>query len=134
MFIKSVIPSNHLILCHALLLLPSILPSISVFFSESEVRIRWPKDWSFSFSISSSNEYSGLMSLRIDWFDLLVVQGTLKSDLQHHSSKASILWHSAFFLVQVTSTHNYWKNHCFDYMDFCQQSKVCFLICCIGLS
>ena len=105
MFIKSVIPSNHLILCHALLLLPSILPSISVFFSESEVRIRWPKDWSFSFSVSPSNKYSVLISFRIDWFDLLAVQGTLKSLLQHHSSKASILQCSAFFIVQLS--HSY---------------------------
>ena len=94
-------PSNHLILCH-LLLLPSILPSIRVFSNESIFHIRWPRFWSFSFSISPSNEYSGLISFRIDWFDLLAVQGTLKSLLQHHSSKASILWCSAFFTVQLS--------------------------------
>ena len=92
MSIKSVMPSNHLILCHPLLLLPSIFPSIRVFSNESVLHIRWPKYWSFSFSINPSSEYSGLISFRIDWFDLLAVQGTLKSLLQHHSSKASILW------------------------------------------
>ena len=95
-------PSNHLILCHPLLLLPSIFPSIRVFSSESVLLIRWPKHWSFSFSISPSKEYSGLISFRMDWLDLLAVQGTLKSLLQHHSSKASILWHSAFFIVQLS--------------------------------
>ena len=94
-------PSNHLTLCHSLLLLPSIFPSIRVFSSESALRIRWPKFWSFSFSISPSNEYSELISFRIDWFDLLAVQGTLKSLLQHQSSKASILQHSAFFMLQI---------------------------------
>ena len=93
--------SNHLILCHPLLLLPSIFPSNKVFSNESVLHIRWPKYWSFSFSISPSNEYSGLISFRIDWLDLLAVQGTLKSLLQHHSSKASILWHSAFFIVEL---------------------------------
>ena len=93
-------PSNHLILCRPLLLLPSIFPSIRVFSSESVLRIRWPKYWSFSFNVSPFNEYSGLISFRIDWFDILAVQGTLKSLLQHHSSKASILWPSAFFIVQ----------------------------------
>ena len=93
-------PSNHLILCHPLLLLPSIFPSIRVFFNESVLHIKWPKYWSFS--ISPSNEYSGLVSFRIDWLDLLAVQGTLKSLRQHHSSKASILWHSAFFMVQLS--------------------------------
>ena len=102
MSIESVIPSNHPILCHPLLLLPSIFPSIRVFSNESALPIRWPKYWSFSFSISLSNEYSGLISFRIDWLDLLAVQGTLKSLLQHHSSKASILWHSAFFIVQLS--------------------------------
>ena len=101
MSIESVMPSNHLILCHHLLLLPSIFPSIRVFPNESVLCIRWPKYWSFSFSISPYNEYSGLISFRIDWLDLLAVQGTLKSLLQHHSSKASILWHSAFFRVQL---------------------------------
>ena len=102
MSIKSVMPSNHLILCHPLLLLPSIFPSIRVFSSESVLHIRWPKYWSFSFNISPSNEYSGLISFRIDWFDLYAAQGTLKSLLQHHSSKASILWCSAFFVVQLS--------------------------------
>ena len=101
-------PSNHLILCHPLLLLPSICPSIRVFSNESALRIRWPKYWSFSFSISPSNEYSGLISFRMDWFDFLAVQGTLKSLLQHHSSKASILWCSAFFMVQLS--HPYMTN------------------------
>ena len=100
--IKSVVQSNHLILCHPLLLLLSMFPSIRVFSNESAVYIKWPKYWSFSISISPSNEYSGFISFRIDWFDLLAVQGTLKSLLQHHSSKASILWHSAFFRVQLT--------------------------------
>ena len=98
--IKSVIPCNHLILCHLLLLLPSIFPSIRVFSSESAFHIRWPKYWSFSFNISPSNEYLGLISFRMDWLNLLAVQGTLKSLLQNHSSKASILWCSAFFMVQ----------------------------------
>ena len=97
-----VIPSNHLILCHPLLLLPSVFPSIRVFSSESVIHIRWPKYWSFSFSISPSTEYSGLISFRIDWLDLLAVQGTFKSLLQHHSSKASILQHSAFFIIQLS--------------------------------
>ena len=99
---KSVMPSNHLILCHPLLLLPSIFPSIRVFPNESVLCIRWPKDWSFNFSISPSNEYSKLISFRMNWLDLLAVQGALKSLLQHHSSKASILLHSAFFVVQLS--------------------------------
>ena len=102
MSIESVMPSNHLILCCPLLLLPSISPSIRVFSKESVLRIRWPKFWSFSFSNSPSNEYSGLISFRMNWFDLLAVQGTLKSLLQHHSSKASILRCSAFFIVQLS--------------------------------
>ena len=101
MSIKLVKPSNHLILCHPLLLLPSTYPSIRVFPNESVLCIRWPKYWHFSFSISPSNEYSGLISFRMDWLDLLAVQGTLKSLLQYHSSRASILWHSAFFIVQL---------------------------------
>ena len=105
MSIESVMPSSHLILCHPLLLMPSIFPSIRVFSNESDFRIRWPKYWSFSFSISASNEYSGLISFRMDWFDLLAAHGTLKSLLQHHSSKASVLWHSAFFIVQLS--HSY---------------------------
>ena len=95
-------PSNHLVFCHPLLLLPSIFPSIRVFSNESFLRIRWPKYWSFSFSISPSNEYSALISFRVDWFDLLAVQGTLKSLIQRHSSKASILWCSAFSMVQLS--------------------------------
>ena len=102
MSIESVMPSNHLILCHHLLLLPSIFPNIRIFSKESVLHIRRPKYWSFSFSISPSNEYSGLISFRIDWFDLLAVQGTLKSLLQHHSSKPSILQPSAFFMVQLS--------------------------------
>ena len=100
--IESVVPSNHLILCRPLLLLPSIFPSIRVFSNESVLLIRWPEYWSFSFSISPSNEYSGLISFSMDWLDLLAVQGTLKSFLQHYSSKASILLHSAFFIVQLS--------------------------------
>ena len=102
MSVESVMPSNHLILCHPLLLLPSIFPSIRVFSNESALLIRWPKYWSFSFNISPSNEYPGLISFRRDWLDLLAVQGTLKSLLQHHSSKASILQRSAFFTVQLS--------------------------------
>ena len=102
MAIKSVMPSNHLILCHPLFLLPSISSSFRVFSNESVPHIRWPKYWSFSFIISPSNEYSELISFRIDWFDLLTVQGTLKSLLQHHSSKASIFQHSAFCIVQLS--------------------------------
>ena len=102
MSIESMMPSNHLILCHPLLLLPSVFPSIRVFSNESVLCIRWPKYWSFSFSISPSNESLGLISFRMDWLDLLAVQGTLKSLLQQHSSKASILWHSALFMVQLT--------------------------------
>ena len=100
MSIESVMPSNHLLLCCPLLLLPSIYPNIRVFSNESVLHIKWPKYWSFSFSISLSNEHPGLISFRMEWLDLLAVQGTLKSLLQHHSSKASILWCSAFFIVQ----------------------------------
>ena len=148
MSIESVMPSNHLILCQPLLLLPSIFPSIRVFSNELALRIRWPKYWSFSFDISPSNEYPGLISFRMDWLDLLAVQGTLKSLLQHHSSKASILRHSASFMVQLkqvflnrtsnsqlkttsthtsptlTSIHDYWKNHSLDQMDLWWQSSV----------
>uniref|UniRef100_A0AC11DVN1 Uncharacterized protein n=2 Tax=Ovis aries TaxID=9940 RepID=A0AC11DVN1_SHEEP len=105
MSFESMMPSNHLILCHPLLFLPSVFPSIRVFSNNSALGISWPKCWSFSFSISPSNEYSELISLRIDWVDLLVVQGTLKSLLQHHHLKASIIWHSAFFMVQ--HSHSY---------------------------
>ena len=105
MSIKLVMPSNYLILCHPHLLPPSIVPSIRVFSSGSVLLIRWPKYWSFSFNISPSSEYSGLISFRMDWLDLLAVQGTLKSLLQHHSSKASILWRSAFFIVQLSNPY-----------------------------
>ena len=113
MSIKSLMPFNHLILCHPLLL-PSIFPSIRVFSIESVLHIRWPRYWNFSFSISPCSENSGLISFRMDWLDLLAVQGTLKSLLQHHSTKASILQHSAFFIVQLTSIHDYWENHSLD--------------------
>ena len=102
MSIESVMPSNHLILCHSLLLLPSIPPSIRLFSNKSALRIKWPMYWSFSFNICPSNEHPGLISLRMDWLDLLAGQGTLKSLLQHHSSKASILWHSAWIIVQLS--------------------------------
>ena len=112
--IESVMPSSHLILCHPLLL-PPIPPSIRVFSNESTLRMRWPKYWNFIFSISPSNEDSGLISFRMDWLDLLAVQGTLKSPLQHHSSKASILQCSAFFTVlTLTFIHDHWKNHSLD--------------------
>ena len=114
MFIESVMPSNHLILCHLLHFLPSIFPSIRIFSNESVLCISWPKYWSFSFSISPSNEYSGLMLFRMDWLDFPALQGTLKSLLQHHSSKVPILQCSAFFTVQLTSIHDYWKNHSLD--------------------
>ena len=104
-------PSNQLILRRPLLLLPSVIPSNKVFPNESALRIRWPKYWSFRFSISPSNEYSGLISFRMDWLDLLAVQGTLKRLLQQHSSKASILRRSAFFMAQLSSTHDRWENH-----------------------
>ena len=112
--VESMMPSNHLVLCHPLLLLPLIFPSIRVFSNGSALHIRCPKYWNFSFSISPFNEYSGLISLRIDWFDLLSVQGVLKSLLQNHSSKASILQHLAFFCgPTLTSIYDYWKNHSF---------------------
>ena len=117
---EPVMSSNHLILCHPLLLLPSVFPRIRVFSNESALHIRWPEYWSFSFSISPSSEYSRLISFRVDWFDL-AVQGTLKSLLQHHSSKASILRHSAFFMVQLSYVYDYWKNHSFDYTNICRQ-------------
>ena len=122
MSIESVMASNHLILCHPLLLLPSILPSIRVFYNESVLCITWPKYWSISFNISPADEYSGLISFRMDWLDLLAIQGTLKSFLQHHSSKASIFQCSALLMVQLS--HDYWKNHSLDYTDLCQQSNV----------
>ena len=112
--IESMMPSSHLILCHPLLLMPSVFPSIRVFSNESALHIRWPKYWSFSFNINPSSEHSGLISFRMDWLHLLTIQGTLKSLLQHHSWKTSIYRHSAFFIVQLTSIHDYWKNHSFD--------------------
>ena len=125
MSIKSVTPSNHLTLCHCLLLLPSIFPNIRVFSSELALHIRWLKYWSFSFSIYPSSEYLELTSFRIDWFGLLAVQGTLKSLLRHHSFKSSILQHSvSFYYPALTSIHDYWKNHSFDQMDPCRQSNV----------
>ena len=133
MSIESVMPSNHLILCCPLLLPPSIFPRIRVFSSESVLHIRWPKYWSFSFTFSPSNEYSGLISFRMEWLDLLAVQGTLKSLLQHHSSKASILWHSAFFIVQLS--HPYMTTgKPFDYMGFVGKGVSVFLISCLGWS
>ena len=120
---RSVMPSNHLILCHPRLL-SSIFPSIRVFSNESVLRIRWPKCWSFSFSISPSNVYTGLISFRIDWCDLLAVQGTLKNLLQHCSSKASILWCSAFFMVQPSHSYLTTGKTSFNYMDLCWQSDV----------
>ena len=125
MSIELVTPSNHLILCCPLVLLPSIFPSIRVFSNESVIYMKWPKYWSFSFSISPYNEYSGLIFLKVNWFNLLAVQGTLRSLLQHHSLKASILWCSAFFVVQLSHPcMTNWKDHSFDYMDLCQKSDV----------
>ena len=121
---ESAMPSNHLILYCPLLLLLSIFPNIRVFSNESAVYIRWPQYWNFSFSITPSNEYSRLISFRIDWFDLLGVQGTLKVILKCQSPKASILQHSAFVMVQLPSVHDYWKDHSLDYMELCQQSDV----------
>ena len=136
MSIETVMQSNHLTLCRPLLLLPSIFPGIRIFSKESVLRIRWAKYWSFSFSIRPSNEYSGLISLRMDWLDLLGVQGTHKSLLQHHSSKASILQCSDYFIVQFS--HPYMKNHIFDHTDLCRKSNVyyldSFLICCLSWS
>ena len=123
---ESMMLSNHLILCHPLLLLPSIFPSIKVFSNESVLHIRWPKYWSFSYSIILSNEYSGSISFRMDWLDRFAVQRTLKSILQHHNLMPSTLWHSAFFTVSPTliSIHDYWENHSVDYMHFYWQSDV----------
>ena len=119
MSIELMMPSSHLVLCLPLLLLPSIFPSIRVFSNESALCIRWPKYWSFSLNISPSNEHPGLLFFRMDWLYLLAVQMTLKSLLQHHSSKASLFWHSAFLMVQLTSIHDYWKNHSLDKTDLC---------------
>ena len=135
MSFKSVMPSSHLILCCPLLLLPPILPSIRVFSNESALRIRWPKYWNFSFSISPSNEHAGLISFRMDWLDLLAVQGTLKSLLQHHSLKASILRHLAFFTVQ--HSHPYMttgKTIALTRQTFVGKVNLCFLICSLGWS
>ena len=136
MSIESVMPSTHLILCHPLLLLPPIPPSITVFSNESTLRMRWPKYWSFSFSISPSNEYSVLISFRMNWLDLLAVQGTLKSLLQHHSSKASILWRSAFFIVQLSHPHmTTGKSIALTRQTFVGKViYLCFLIWCLGWS
>ena len=129
MSIESVMPSNHVILCHLLLLLPSVFPSIRVFSNELAFRIRWLKYWSFSFSISPSNEYSGFISFRIDWFDLFAVPGTLKCLLQHHSLKnISSFVLSLLYGPTLISVHDYWKNHSFDYMDLCQQWCLCLLM------
>ena len=134
MSIESVMPSNHLILCCPFVLLPSIFPRIRGFFNESVLRIRWPKYWSFSFSISPSNEYSGLISFRIDWLDLLAVQETLKSSLKHHRSKVSILWCSAFFMVQLSHPNmTTGKNIALTTWTFVGKLCFCFLICCLGL-
>ena len=133
MSIESVMPSSHLILCRPLLLLPSIFPSIRVFSNESAIHIRWPKDWSFSFNISPSNEYPGLISFRMHWLDRLAVQGTLKSLLQHHSSKASILWCSIFLIVQFS--HSYMttgKTIALPRWTFFGQVMSAFLIFCLG--
>ena len=135
MSIESVMPSNHLILCCPLLLLPSIFPSIGVFSNESALLIRWPKYWSFGFNISPSNEHTGLISFRMDWLDLLAGQDTLKSLLQHPSSKTSILLHSAFFIVQLS--HPYMtagKNIALTRWTFVDKSCLWFLICCLGWS
>ena len=135
MSIKSVIPYNHLVFCRPLLLRPSIFPSIRVFSIKSVLRIRWSKYWSFSFSISPSNEYSGLISFRFDWFDLLAVQGTLKSLLQHHSWKASLLQCSAFFMVQLS--HPYMTNGkttALTIWTFVSKVMSFFLTHCLGLS
>ena len=122
---ESVILFNHLIFCHPLLLLPSTFPSTRVFSIESALHIRWPKYWSFSFSISPFNEYSGLVSFRTDWFDLPEAQKTLKGLLQHHNLKASTLWCSAFFMVQFSHSYIFTgKNHSLDYMNLCQRSDV----------
>ena len=119
MSIESVMPSNHLILCHSLFLLPSIFPCIRVFSSVLAFRIKWPKDWSFRFNISPSNEYLGLISFRIDWSDLPAVQGTLKSLLQHQNINFSVL--SLLYGPTLTSVHDYWKNHSFEYTDLSWQ-------------
>ena len=133
--IEAVMPSNYLVLCRPLLLLPSIFARIRVFSNESALHITWPRHWSFSFSISPSDEHLGLVSFRMDWLDLLSLQGILKSLLQHHSSKASILQHSAFFIVQLS--HPYMTTRkivALTRWTFVAKSCLCFLICCLGWS
>ena len=135
MSIELVMPSSHLILCCPLVLLPSIFPSIRLFSNESALRMRWPKYWSFSFNISPSSEHTGLISFKMDWLDLLAVHGTLKSLLQHHSSKATVLWHSAFFIVQLS--HPYMttgKTIALIRWTFVAKWCLCFLTCCLGWS
>ena len=136
MSIESVMPSNHLVLCRPLLLLASVFPSIRVFSNESVLCIRWPKYRSFSFSISPPSEYSGLISFRIDWFDLLAVQGTDSEEAsptpQFKSINSLVL--NFLYSPALTSIHDYWKNHSFDWMAVCWQSSLCFLICCLGWS
>ena len=135
MSIESVILSNYLILCCPLLLFPSIFPSIRVFSTELTLCNRWPKNWSFSFSISLSNEYSGLNSFRTDWFDLLAIRGTHKSLLQHHSTKASILWHSAFFMVRLSLLYmTTGKTIGLTIWIFVGKVILCFFVCCLDLS
>ena len=129
--IESVMPSSHLILCRPLLLLPPIPPSIRVFSNESTLCMKWPKYWSFSFNIIPSKEIPRLISFRMDWLDLLAVQGTLKSLLQHHSSKASILWHSAFFIVQLSYPYMTTGNTIALNMQIFVGKYLCFLICCL---
>ena len=136
MSIESVMPSNHLVLCRPLLLLASVFPSIRVFSNESVLCIRWPKYRSFSFSISPPSEYSGLISFRIDWFDLLAVQGTDSEEASPTPQVKSInsLVLNFLYSPALTSIHDYWKNHSFDWMAVCWQSSLCFLICCLGWS
>ena len=135
MSIESVMPSSHLILCHPLLLLPSIPSIIRVFSNELTLRMRCPKYWSLSFIVSPSNEHPGLISFRMDWLDLLAVQGTLKSLLQHHSSKASIFWHSAFFTVHLSHPHmTTGKTIALNRRTFVGKMSLCFFICCLGWS
>ena len=135
MSFESVMPSNHLIFCRPLLLLPSIFSSIRVFWNESALRIRWTKYWSFNYSISPSNEHSRLISLRMDWLDLLTVQGALKSTLQHCSSKASVLYFSAFMMVQLSQPYmTTGKTIALTRWTLVAKSSPCFLMCCVGLS
>ena len=123
-WVSDAIQPSHPLSSFRLKIVPSIFPSIRVFSNESVLCIRWPGYWSFSFSISPFNDYSGLISFRMDWLGLLAVQGALKSLLQHHSSKASVLWRLAFFMVQLSHIRDYWKNHNFDYLDLCRQRDV----------